>query len=468
MSHRPFVRSNDTRMRAVFLVGLEFIAVGLTAYAQSAQAFGTAESTFSTAGAAEQPRLVAKYDRLPLRFERNLGQLDASVEYVSRGLDRTLFLTRDEAVMSLHGGSATSESAVRMKFKNNDRRAIVIGEDRAETTSRYYVGNDPRHWQPGVPNFSRVRYCNMYAGIDVAYRGNAGQLEYDFIVAPGANPHDIDLAFDGVDSIEIDPAGDLVLHTAAGELRQKRPVAFQTIDGERHIVNSHYVRRGRRDIGIALAPYDHRRTLIVDPVSVFYSTYLGGSGSDKVLAIAADSAGNTWVTGLTQSIDFPVTNAIAPQKHGASDVFVAKINATGTALVYSTYLGGANIDAALGIARDAAGNAYLTGYTASPDFPVTANVRQPALNGIAYDAFVTKLGPSGALVYSTFLGGTNVDIANAIAVDTSGSAYVTGFTCSSDFPTANPFQAQLAGQPIGCFAAQDGFVSKLTADASGL
>jgi hypothetical protein len=468
MPHRSFVRSKDTRMHAVFLRSLEFIAVGLIAYAQNALAFDTAESALATAGAAAQPRLVAKYDRLPLRFEQNLGQLDASVQYVSRGLDRTLFLTRDEAVISLHGDAATSESVVRMTFKDNAGRMTAVGEGPVETTSRYYIGNDPRHWQPDVPNFSRVRYRNMYPGIDVAYHGNARQLEYDFIVAPGANPLDIDLAFDGVDSIDIDPAGDLVLHTAGGELRQKRPVAFQTIDGKRHIVNSHYVRRGWRDIGIALAPYDHRRTLVVDPVSVFYSTYLGGSGSDKVLAIAADSAGNTWVTGLTQSIDFPVTNAIAPLKHGASDVFVAKINATGTALVYSTYLGGANIDAALGIARDAAGNAYVTGYSASPDFPVTANVRQPALNGSAYDAFVAKLGANGSLVYSTFLGGTNVDMANAIAVDASGNAYVTGFTCSSDFPTANPFQSQLAGAPTGCFAAQDAFVFKLTADATAL
>src|SRR4029077_798539 len=132
----------------------------------------------------------------------------------------------------LHGDSATSESVVRMRYKNDAGRATVLGEGPVETTSRYYIGNDPRRWQPDVPNFARVRYRNMYAGIDIAYYGNARQLEYDFIVAPGANPHDIDLAFDGMDSIDIDSAGDLVLHTVAGELRQKRPVAFQTIDGK--------------------------------------------------------------------------------------------------------------------------------------------------------------------------------------------------------------------------------------------
>ncbi len=468
MPHRHFARSNDTWIRPVPHRCLQVLAASMIAYAQSALAFGAFEPSRTTLDSVEQARLVADYDRLSLRFEQNLGQLDASVQYVARGLGRTLFLMRDEAAMSLHGEAAASETLVRMKFEGRSGLPIVRGEDRAETTSRYFIGNDPRRWQPDVPNFSRVRYRNVYAGIDVVYYGNARQLEYDFIVAPEANPQDIDLAFDGVDAIDIDPAGDLVLHTAAGDLRQKNPVAYQTIDGKRRMVATHYVRRSSRNIGIALAPYDHRRTLIVDPVSVFYSTYLGGSGADKVLAIAADGAGNTWLTGLTQSIDFPVANAIEPQKHGASDVFVAKINATGTALVYSTYLGGSNIDAALGIARDAAGNAYVTGYTASPDFPVTPNVLQAALNGSAYDAFVAKLGPNGSLVYSTFLGGTNVDIANAIAIDASGGAYVTGLTCSSDFPTANPFQAQLAGPPIGCFAAQDAFVSKLTADASGL
>jgi hypothetical protein len=197
------------------------------------------------------------------------------------------------------------------------------------------------------------------------------------------------------------------------------------------------------------------------------ATYLGGSAADKVLAVASDAAGNTYVAGLTQSLDFPTANALQLANAGATDAFVAKINAAGTALVWSTFFGGSGIDVALGLARDAAGNVYVTGYTASADFPVTPNAPQPTFGGGAYDAFVAKLDANGALVQSTFLGGSNIDAANAIATDAAGGVHVAGFTCSPDFPVVAAFQPQLVGAPLGCFAAQDAFVARLAPSGSG-
>jgi hypothetical protein len=203
-----------------------------------------------------------------------------------------------------------------------------------------------------------------------------------------------------------------------------------------------------------------------DPV-VLHSTYLGAGASDKALAVAADAVGNTYVAGLTQSIDFPLSNAEQPALGGGTDAFVAKIDADGAALIWSTYVGGSGIDAASGIARDAAGNVYIAGYTASADFPTTPNAYQTAFHG-GRDAFVVKLDAKGQLVYATYLGGSGIDVADAIAVDGAGHAYVAGYTCSADFPVANAFQSSLHGAPNGCFAAQDAFVARLSADGSKL
>ena len=251
-------------------------------------------------------------------------------------------------------------------------------------------------------------------------------------------------------------------------LRQKKPVAYQIIGGQRRFASAHYVRRGRRAIGIALGAYDHRRPVIIDPLVLSYATYLSGTDSEKALGIAVDNSGNAYVTGFTRSIDFPTANAVQPANRGTADIFVSKLNAAGTALIYSTYLGGSDLDVASGIARDNAGNVYITGYTASTNFPVSPGAFRSSLKGAAYDAFVTKLSPSGALQYSTYLGGSDLDSANAIAVDATGNAYVAGFTCSTDFPVMAAFQPALNGAPGGCFAGWDAFVSKVNPNGSGL
>jgi hypothetical protein len=445
-------------------------AACLTAF--SLMAIATASATLLAAAPAripaadgiERSRVLDEYGQLPIRFEENRGQVDPAVKYVARGADRTIFLTPSEIVMSLRMARNAPKS-VRMKFHGTRGATAVTGEDPADTRSNYYIGNNPTAWHRDVANFSKVRYHDVYPGVDVVYYGTSRQLEYDFVVAPNADPERIDLSFDGVDSVTIARNGDLVLQTPAGPVVHRKPVAYLPYAGGRTPVEARYVKRASGGVGIALANYDHGRQLVIDPFVVFYSTYLGGSAADKALSILVDGTGNTYVAGLTQSIDFPTANAAQPVLNGATDVFISKINASGTALVYSTYLGGSDIDAASGIARDAAGNVYVTGYTASSNFPVTANALQSSLNGTARDAFVAKLGTSGALQYSTYLGGSNLDVANAIAVDSAGNAYVTGYTCSPDFPVVNAFQPFLKGGPYGCFSGWDAFLSKL--DASG-
>ena len=414
---------------------------------------------------AMRARVVHEYGQLPLRFEENRGQFDAAVKYVARGADGAFFMAPDEVVMTLHAGTNLSTS-LRMKFRGSNGARTVTGENSADARSNYYIGSDRTAWHPEVSSYASVHYHDVYPGIDVDYHGTAGELEYDFVVAPNADPKRIEWSFDGADHVEIDRDGDLIVRTRAGIVVHRKPIAFQ--NDARDPVAVRYVERGHGRIGIALAHYDHRRPLVIDPFVVFYSTYLGGSASDKALGIWVDSSGNAYVAGLTQSPDFPITNAAQPSNGGNTDVFVSKINAAGTALIYSTYLGGSAIDAASGIARDAAGNVYVTGYTASANFPVTPNALQSSLNGSARDAFVAKLGPTGALQYSTYLGGSNVDVANAIAVDGAGNAYVTGYTCSTDYPIANAFQPMLNGGANGCFAGWDAFLSKLNASGSAL
>jgi Beta-propeller repeat len=290
-------------------------------------------------------------------------------------------------------------------------------------------------------------------------------------VAPGADPNLIKLGFDGADKIEIDAQGDLVLKTANGEVRQRKPVAYQRVDGSKREIISRYALKGGQEVVFELGEYDHARPLVIDPVMA-YSTYLGGSSGEYPGSIAVDAAGNAYVTGETYSSDFPTSNPLQPSPGGSSDttdVFVAKINPQGSALVYSTYLGGRGYDAGYGIAVDEDGNAYLTGHTNSIDFP-TKNPLQPELAGdttrdpifVTADLFITKLNVDGsALVYSTFLGGAGQDGGADVAIDHERNVYIAGVSSSSDFPTVNPLQAT-----------QPGFIdvvaAKLKADGSAL
>jgi hypothetical protein len=428
------------------------------------------------ADGATQARVSQVYGQLPLSFEANQGQTAAAVNFLSRGSGYRLYLTPDEAVLALqqngtapgiNAPGAPAGAVLRLELVGGNAQAPAIGLDAQAGTSNYFIGNDPSQWHTGITNYGRVEYQNVYAGVNLVYYGNQQQLEYDFVVAAGANPGAIGLACQGVQSMSLDGQGNLVLHTAGGEVVEQAPVLYQDIGGVRQLVAGSYVLQGDGQVGFAVGAYDRSQALVIDPV-LSYSTYLGGSSQEQGRAIAVDSAGNAYITGYTYSADFPIAGALQPAKGSTSgadiDAFVAKLNAAGTALLYSTYLGGSSLDGGQGIAVDAAGEAYVTGYTDSNNFP-TKNALQPANAGgfNNEDAFVAKLNATGtALIYSTYLGGSSNDEANAITVDTAGNAYVTGDTASTNFPTKNPLQAANVGGNY------DAFVTELNGTGSAL
>ena len=388
------------------------------------------------------------YGRLPMSFEINRGQTDKTVKFLARGQGYGLFLTSSGAVLSVHKSankvgqenenasnnsdqSTTSDRAVlSFSLQAANPGARVSGVDKLAGRVNYFVGKDPQKWRRNVETYSRVRYQNVYRGIDLVYYGNQQQLEYDFIVAPKANPRTIRLRIDGAEKLRIDTNGDLVLTTPSGDMIQRKPVAYQEFDGQRKEVAANY-RLDGKTITLDLGTYDKTKRLIIDPVLV-YSTYLGGSGADTGLGIAVDAQGSAFLTGDALSIDFPLANPYQSSNQGfLDDAFIAKLNPAGTALVYSTYLGGTGGDQANSIAIDTQGNAYVVGTTTSDNFPITAGSLQSTRDGII-DAFVTKLNPAGsALVYSTYLGGDNIDALVGIAVRADGRAYVTGRTDST-------------------------------------
>lgn len=395
---------------------------------------------------------VATQAGLPLTFQANVGQTDSRVRFVAEGGGYTLFLTGDEAVFSLRGSDgqardslgepvATTPSVVHMRIVGANPDARPVGQEPLSGTVNYFVGNDPAKWHGGVATFGRVAYPEVYPGVNLVYYGNQGSLEYDFQVAPGADPRPIALQFQGGEGASIDAEGNLVVQTTAGALRQHKPILYQEMNGVRHEVAGAYVLRGPNQVGFTVGAYDPSRPLVIDPV-LTYSTFLGGSGADNAYGLAVDSQGNTYLTGQTSSTDFPTTDGSVGD--GSPHVFVAKIDATGQNLVYSTYLSGTGPRGERGnaIALDSAGNAYVTGRTSSRDFPIVAGAFQSLYPGGMFSAFVTKINPTGdGLVYSTYLGGSVNDSAFGIAVDANGNAYVAGGTSSDDFPfTPNAFQ----------------------------
>lgn len=392
-----------------------------------------------TASVVPSARALGVYGRLPLTFEANAGQVDPGVRFLGRSPGFTLFLTDREAVLSLRGGAGRRASVLRVRPAGGAPRRPEGGDPRA-TRSNYLLGNDPRRWQLDVPHYGQVRYADVYPGIDLVYRGNPGQLEYDFVVAAGADPGRIRLAFQGAARVALGPAGELILHTASGDLVQRAPVLYQEVGRDRKPVAGSYVLLERPgEVGFRVGPYDRGRELVIDP-TVLYATFLGGTDLDQAAGIAVDAAGNAYVTGTTASASFPVSNgSFQSTKALQADAFVTKIDATGTQIVYSTFLGGNALDEAAAIAVDGAGNAHVAGATASDKFPgVTATAPQPLRAG-GTDGFVTTLNAAGnGIVFSTYLGGTGEDRALALAVDRLGNSYVTGATGSTTFTGVTP------------------------------
>ncbi len=477
---------------AAFL-GLVFLFLSLSIFAQTVSPFN-----------------------LPLYFEANASQ----TEFRASGGNCQFQISPSGVQMALRGADKAVATA-QMEFIGANAGAQIHGDGELPGKINYLIGNDSSKWQTGLPTFSRVRVSEIYPGINLVFHGNQRQLEYDFDIAPGADPREMKIHFDGVDRISIGSQGDLVLKMGSGEIRQPRPEIYQTIAGTRNFIAGGYNIVDARTVAFKVSHYDHSRPLVIDPLLTYsayfgnnynssttgwaiaadtngciyiagqtistkfatvgafqtnfmgggmagdafvakftnnpptnlvYLTYLGGSGDDAAYCVAADGSGHAYVAGATDSQNFPTNNPIPghgqingkPNTAGYfTDAFVTEVGTNGTNLVYSTYLGGESSEAAYGIAVDSAGNAYVTGFSYSTNFPCTSNALQTNLqciNSVYYEAnaFVSEITNGGGnLIYSTYLGGTNFDIGRAIAVDSSNYVYVTGFTGSTNFPVWN-------------------------------
>jgi Beta-propeller repeat/FIMAH domain len=405
----------------------------------------------------------ASYFRLPMRFDRALSHSKGGWDFSARGAGYAVFLSEGTATLALPPTGAGAPLAITMRLLGARHPTAVTGLDRLPGVTNQIIGTDPQQWQIGVPGYAKVEYRDVYQGVNAIFYGTQQQLEYDFVVAPGADPRDIAIAFDGASSVSLDGHGDLVIATPVGDIVQRAPRIYQEKDGQRQSIDGGYVVKKHRRVAFRVGSYDHRMPLVIDPV-LTYSTYLGGTAGEAASGVATDAQGNVYVAGQTTSLDFPLLNAAQPTRGGGSlDAFVAKLNPAGDALVYATYLGGSGYEYAKDIAVDLDGNAYVTGSTVSRDFP-TVRALQSTLKGFS-DSFVTKLDPSGVIVYSTLLGGKAEDYGYGIAVDALGRAYVTGQTISPDFPTVNPLQSRLGGNVA--FRSTDGGRTWATAQ-SGL
>jgi len=479
-----------THLRVLFVSGL--IAVtSIGALPASAESQSTKLAARSNAQVAES------YGKLPLSFEANSGQTDSQVKFLARGSGYGLYLTADQAVLSLrknacaapsfkarslHASSCAPQNDVVSMRLSGSKPTLAgpVGEEPLSGTANYFIGNNASQWRQRVPTYSRVRYSAVYPGVDLLYYGNQSKLEYDFVVAPQADPNLIRLEFAGVRKLKLDAQGNLLIAAKDGSIAFHKPVVYQHRNGSRFQVEGRFTLLAHNTIGFTLGAYDRTQPLIIDPV-LAYSTYLGGASTygDMANAIAVDSAGNVYLAGVAGSTNFPVTTGVYQAANSGAankdfNAFVAKLNPKGTALVYSTYLGGSLNTYAYGLAVDASGDAYVTGSTFATNFPVTSGVYQTTNKtaNAGYTTFVTKVNPSGtALVYSSYLGGGGNgagtgETGNAIALDASGNVYIAGITYSASFPTtAGAFQTT---NPAAANGIETGFVSKLNSTATAL
>jgi uncharacterized repeat protein (TIGR01451 family) len=455
---------------AIALFAMAFVAIAVQRWAHAPALAGTGSPRFLPQA---QPIGSQMLGEMPLVFEPNQGQSDRRVRFLSRGHGYSIFLTPGEAVLeSQHRNPAsrsTLTSVVRMSLAGANSSAAISAEDRLPGTSSYFVGNRAADWHTGVPQFSRVRYQEVYPGVDLVYYGKQGKLEYDFQLAPGSDPSQIALKFAGSDSLHLNTGGELEIAVGTDTLEMHAPRVYQNVDGSERTVPARFVLLAENKVGFELGAYDRSRELIIDPV-LSYSTFLGGSGSEAFPTVAVDSSFNIYVTGSTTSTDFPTTSGVLQTTlGGTANVFVTKFSPTGAApLLFSTYLGGNGTDASIGIAVDKGSNVYVAGTTSSSNFPVVAaTAYQTAGKNGNNHVFVSKLNSTGtSLVYSTYLSGSGVDTATGMAIDAQGVGlvFVTGTTTSTDFPLSTltpPFQST-------SLAAAQFFVSKVDTTAVGL
>jgi beta-propeller repeat-containing protein/centrosomal CEP192-like protein len=448
-------------MRLQTLLCVILVTIGTSSSAQSSLA------TRQGSGARN-----AVYGRLPLTFEMNHGQTAADVKFLSRGQGYTAFLTSGSMVLSLRTSVPATASAsknagtttVLFTLVGAAKNPAVVGEDPQPGKVNYFFGNDPSKWLTNISTFGRVRYKNVYPGIDLVYYGNNRQLEYDFEIQPGADPRKIQFAIQGARQMQFDQEGNLVLGLRNGAIQFQSPVVYQETAGQRVPVEGSYVMTDSTHIAFQVARYNSSKPLVIDPV-LAYSTYLGGSGDDQANGIAVDGSGNVYVAGYTSSTNFPLA-ALGSLAANAYHVFVAKVNSTGTSLIYADYIGGNGDDYGVALALDSSNNVYVTGSTSSSNFPAL-NAYQAQQPG-PYSGFLTKVSASGSsLAYSTYLGGNTFDQPAGIAIDSLGEAVVAGSTTSPNFPMANAYQLTASANQGGVFGTY-GFLTKFSASGSSL
>jgi uncharacterized repeat protein (TIGR01451 family) len=422
---------------------------------------------------------------LPMRFEPNQGQTDQQVKFLARGAGYGVFLTRGQAVLTLGAlASGSRSNAIRLQLVGANSGSAVSGDDLLPGKSNYFIGNNPAKWHRNVPQFARVRYQAVYPGVDLVYYGNQGQLEYDFEVAPGADPNAIAFQFESSQRPWLDDNGDLILAANSGEVRLKAPRIYQGKGAEQKPIRGKFNLRHDGRVGFEVAAYDRTRVLVIDPV-LSYSTYLGGSGDEACSvimgvatppsgcpAVAVDPSSNIYLAGSTTSTNFPLTPQPATDPPPAAfqallaappDVFVTKLNSAGNAIVFSTYLGGDGADTTAGVAVDSAFNVVVTGTTTSSNFPVSTSAFQGTRTTANAHAFVSKLDATGsALPYSTYLSGNGSETARGLAVDLRNKIYVIGATTSTDQPDAtHSFPATLGAIQVASLGTSQFFVSKI-------
>jgi len=410
-------------------------------------------------------KISPDYAKIPLYFIPNEGQVNEKALFYAKTSKYTLWLTNEGLVFdrikrttkkenesrSSHPknrnnpeGFTCERDVSRLIFLNSKKNPEVIAVNQTEHKVNYFIGKDRSKWRTDIQTSRAVLYKELYRNTDLRVYGIEKQIEYDFIVRPGGEVSDISFEYKDVKHTEIDKCGNLIIETQFGKLGHAKPECYQVIEGERISVEAEFKRIEANTYGFKVEEYNRNYELIIDPLVLVYSTYLGGSDNDFGRAIAVDSEGAAYVTGETLSTDFPGQNPIQGSNAGIVDVFITKVNSAGDAFVYSTYLGGSSSDYGLGIAVDTQGAAYVTGYTDSADFPTQNSIQGSNAGG--EDAFIAKVNSSGnAFIYSTYLGGSGFDNGRGIAVDTQGAAYVTGETSSGLFPTQNPIQGSNAG-----------------------
>jgi hypothetical protein len=385
---------------------------------------------------------------LPLFFVPNYGQMTAGVRYAIQTPELSAGFTAHGVVFK------RGEGELHLSFQGASPNPVLSGHDELSGHANFLIGNDAKDWKRDLPLYSKIKYSGLYPGITVEYAIDGQRIKSEYSVAPGSDPHHIILNYQDAQSAAINQEGALEIRADGIEMIEQAPVAYQTdSSGKRIAIESRYRLIDPHSAAFEVGDYDPSLPLVIDP-TISYATYFGGSGTSSVTGIAVDSSGNLYVTGWTDSIDFPITGAAQSVNHGGVDAFVAKLNASGSGLVYATYVGGRSDDRAAGIAVDASGEAFVTGSTTSTNFPLVSAAHNVFVGG--RDAFVFKLSSVGnAFVFSTYLGGSGVDQGNAIALDSSANAYVAGDTASTDFPVQSAVQSFLAGRT-------DAFITKFT------